>query len=341
LRREEMTGTMRVVPGRWLGRGILAAAAFALAAPITALAAGAIDQEQASFGASKALIGTDEWGPDVRQAQVFMAGITGDLDQVDLPVRVVGDPGVPLLVEIRDLDGSGLPGAVLSSIPLAQGSVPACNTAACLDDTPGGDFTTFSFVSVPLSPPVAVTAGTQYAIVLSATGATLDIYGDMIGRTVNRYDWAGVSGGDEAAYPFGAGLGYRTDLGWYPSNADRAFRTHVAYSSAAVQSPINADGSSVFKAKGIVPVRFTLSVNGVATCTLPAATIAVMRTGGTDPGPVNEDAYAGPADSGSAFRIAGCQYTYNLNAKALGVGTYLVEIRIGSKTVGSASFELH
>jgi hypothetical protein len=49
--------------------------------------------------------------------------------------------------------------------------------------------------------------------------------------------------------------------------------------AAAVQSPIKSDGTSVFKAnRGVVPVKFTLSVNGAATCQLPAATISLTRT---------------------------------------------------------------
>ena len=334
-----MDGITRVGRSSRLGKGMLAAAVFALVAPTAAIAAGTLDQEQASFGSSKALIGTEETGQDVRQGQTFTAGASGSLDQVDLPIRATGDPGVPLLVEIRAIGGDGYPSTVLSSTSVPQSSVPVCTAVGCDDDSPSGDFGTFSFVTISLSTPVVVSAGSQYAIVLSATGASYDIRGDMIDRTTNRYEWAGVS--YEFGYAAGKGVGFRTDLGWIDSNADRAFRTYVTPPVATVQSPINADGSSVFKAKGIVPVRFALSLNGVATCTLPAATIAVMRTGGTDPVPVNEDAYAGPADSGSAFRITGCQYTYNLNAKALGVGTYLVEIRIGSKTVGTAAFELH
>jgi hypothetical protein len=66
-----------------------------------------------------------------------------------------------------------------------------------------------------------------------------------------------------------------------------------------------------------------------------------MKTGGTDPGPVNEDTYNSPADNGSSFRIAGCAYTYNLNAKALGPGTYRVDILIAGNVVGSATFEIH
>src|SRR5437868_1711708 len=55
---------------------------------------------------------------------------------------------------------------------------------------------------------------------------------------------------------------------------------HVPY-AAKVQPPINSDGSSVFSAKrGVVPVKFTLTQNGVATCNLPPATIAVTRTAG-------------------------------------------------------------
>ena len=267
---------------------------------------------------------------------------TGTLDQVDLPVRVVGDPGVPLLVEIRALEGSGLPGAVLASIPVGQGSVPACNTAACNDDHPTGDFSTFSWVSIGL-PGVVVSAGTQYAIVLSATGAQLDIRGDIIGRSKNRYDWAGVSGGDESAYPLGVALS-NPGSGWIPTNADRAFKTYVtvppAY-SAVVGQPINTDGSSAFKAnKGVVPVKFTLSAGGSPTCALPAATISLTRTSGADPGPINESTYLLAADNGSSFRISDCQYIYNLNAKSLPAGDYLVEIRINGSVVGNASFEL-
>src|SRR5207247_4075922 len=51
--------------------------------------------------------------------------------------------------------------------------------------------------------------------------------------------------------------------------------------AAQVQQPINADGTSVFSVRrGVVPVKFTLTQGGVATCDLPPATIAVTRTAG-------------------------------------------------------------
>jgi hypothetical protein len=46
------------------------------------------------------------------------------------------------------------------------------------------------------------------------------------------------------------------------------------------------------------------------------------------------------ADSGSNFRIDSCQYIYNLNARALGAGTYRVEILINGEVVGNGVFQL-
>jgi len=87
-------------------------------------------------------------------------------------------------------------------------------------------------------------------------------------------------------------------------------------------------------------VKFTLTLNGVATCALPPATIAVTRTAGGTIGPVDEAIYTGPADNGSNFRIDSCQYVYNLSASALGVGTYRVDIMIDGQVIGSVSFAL-
>ena len=67
-----------------------------------------------------------------------------------------------------------------------------------------------------------------------------------------------------------------------PQTADMVLNIIPAY-AAQIQQPINADGTSVFNVRrGVVPVKFTLTIDGVATCALPAATIALTRTeGGT------------------------------------------------------------
>jgi len=111
--------------------------------------------------------------------------------------------------------------------------------------------------------------------------------------------------------------------------------------AARVQQPINPDGSSVFNVRrGVVPVKFALTLDGVPTCDLPPATIAVYRTGTGGNQQIDEAAYSGSADTGSNFRIDSCQYIYNLSASALGVGTYRVDIIINGQVAGSATFQL-
>jgi len=111
---------------------------------------------------------------------------------------------------------------------------------------------------------------------------------------------------------------------------------------ATGKPPINTDGSSVFKAKGVVPAIFSLGLNGIATCNLPPATISIWRMGSGTPSPVDESVYVMPADTGSFFRIdaQNCQYIYNVSAKSLGVGAYQIGININGQQVGSASFTL-
>src|SRR5213596_3987500 len=115
----------------------------------------------------------------------------------------------------------------------------------------------------------------------------------------------------------------------------------MTYCAAQIQQPINADGTSVFSVRrGVVPVKFTLTQDGAATCVLPAATIALTRTAGGTIGAIDESVYTGSADTGSNFRIDSCQYVYNLSASALGVGTYRVDIKINGTVVGSGIFGL-
>jgi hypothetical protein len=120
------------------------------------------------------------------------------------------------------------------------------------------------------------------------------------------------------------------------------FRLSTNY-AAAIQPPINANGSSVFNARrGVVPVKFALTVNGTPTCQLPAATISVTRTAGGSLGAINESDFTQPSDAGANFRVdaASCQYVYNLGVSSLGAGTYLVQINVGGSVVGSATIAL-
>jgi hypothetical protein len=109
-----------------------------------AAAAGTLDQHQTNFDTQRGLGGT------TLAAQTFAAGITGQLDQVDLKLSVVGSPA-DLTVEITTTTAAGHPtSTVLGTATVSAGSIP----------------TTPTTVSVPLTAPSV--AGTQYAIVLSS-----------------------------------------------------------------------------------------------------------------------------------------------------------------------------
>jgi Chlamydia polymorphic membrane protein (Chlamydia_PMP) repeat len=174
-----------------------------------------------------------------------------------------------------------------------------------------------TFTHAPLTGSPAIDAGKNF------TAGTTDQRGAGFVRTFDDSSIANANGGDG------------TDIGAFEVQAP------PSQYAASIQQPINADGTSVFNGRrGVVPVKFTLTLGGVATCTLPPATIAVTRTAGGVIGPIDESDYNGSADNGSNFRIANCQYAYNLSTGVLGVGTYRVDIIINGQVVGSATFGL-
>ena len=124
------------------------------------------------------------------------------------------------------------------------------------------------------------------------------------------------------------------------SSAVESFHLQRSSYAAQVQPPVRADGTSVFKGRGVVPVKFTATFGGAATCDLPAASIGLVQTGGSVVGPVTAVASAGSSDSGTAFRIDSCQYIFNLSTAPLGPGTYDVRILIGGAIAGRATFGL-
>src|SRR4029077_4110249 len=160
-----------------------------------------------------------------------------------------------------------------------------------------------------------------------------------VGSTITCYiNNTAIFSVDDTTYPSGNpgigfylqdGLGPPFNYGFSSYTASDGIETPYA---AQIQQPINADGTSVFNVRrGVVPVKFTLTLNGVATCDLPPATIAVTRTAGGTVGSVDESTYSGPADTGSNSRISSCQYIYNLSASALGAGTYEIDILINGQ----------
>jgi hypothetical protein len=162
-------------------------------------AVGVLDQSQTNADAGAEAMPT----PAFRLAQTFTAGQTGNLDQVDLLIDRNGNPG-DLLVEIRTVSG-GIP----SSTTLAATTVSESTF------TPEGSLI---WVSVPFDNPAPSSAGTQYAIVISAPGLDCGSICYQWGAALNN-PYAGgealdsVDSGDTWFSP-GAGL-------------DRSFNTYV------------------------------------------------------------------------------------------------------------------
>lgn len=141
-------------------------------------------------------------------AQGFRAGISGQLDQVDLLVDKLatscGGSPPDLTVQIRAVDGAGAPTAnVLANTTVATGAIPEYTGGLPAALTPA------RFAS-----PATVSAGSPYAIVVPAAGAP------------NCYVWYRNTGN-----PYSGGVAYTSaDGSSFTSllGADQGFRTYVA-----------------------------------------------------------------------------------------------------------------
>jgi hypothetical protein len=198
-------GSKTVFASRVVGLlGVLAALTLVATAP-PASAAGTLDQSQTSSTAGEEPFG----GPFFMLAQTFTAGITGDLDQVDLLLNRVGNPG-DLTVQIRTVSGGVPSSTILGGATVAESSV--------VEGFLG-------WVSVPLSLPVTSTAGGEYAIVISAPGVSCGT------PCLSFYAWGTALGnpysGGDAMTSVDSGSTWFPLVGNDNVTTDRAFQTYV------------------------------------------------------------------------------------------------------------------
>lgn len=107
-----------------------------------------------------------------------------------------------------------------------------------------------------------------------------------------------------------------------------AIPTTISWSGAL--QPINADGSSVFKAGSVVPVKFRLTGADAGRTDL-VARLSYARISNSVAGPVNEASAPGNGTSGNVFLYdpASGQYYFNWSTKGLTAGTYELIIDLG------------
>lgn len=125
--------------------------------------------------------------------------------------------------------------------------------------------------------------------------------------------------------------------------------SHVLPSSAFVQPPISADGSTVFPAKTkIIPVRFTYINCDEPTCVLPQGRIELSRPVLTKEGeglsPVDKRIYSTQTDRDLYFasNVATGEYVYNIAASRLSPGKYHAQLIVEPEQmiIGNATFAI-
>ena len=325
---------------RVLGYAAVAAALMAVLAG--GATAGTLDQMQARFGSAKGLVGTwdDSAGTPILQSQSFTSGLTGKLDQVDLPLRAVGNPRRDLTVEIRTVADGAPTTTVLASTVVPQAAVPAFFG-------PESDFTTFSFKPVVFASPASVRRGTSYAIVLVATGAAPTIY------TPNRYEWAGVSTDEYPAGKHMSGVGTTwLDDG---SPVDLAFTTWVTTTTPTVHflRPLDQTtaGTAVVINDGsnsrTVPVKVQLLADGLpitgpgspgAIVTLGAPVEVGCSSGAAIEGPKTHTATGSTHPSVFSWNSEGF-WQLNLDLKQLGLARgscYELDVYLNGEKITNA-----
>jgi hypothetical protein len=109
----------------------------------------------------------------------------------------------------------------------------------------------------------------------------------------------------------------------------------LLYNMSAIQPPINADGSSIFKYGSTIPVKVRITDCSGAPVPGLAPTIGLsLANSATPPPPINEEVYStSAADTGNTMRYdaSGGQYIYNFNTKSAAItdqnATYWMTVR--------------
>ena len=107
----------------------------------------------------------------------------------------------------------------------------------------------------------------------------------------------------------------------------------LIYAWSGVLQPVNADGSSTFKAGSTVPLKFKL-IEESAEITTARATLKVTKLSDAISGDVLENPVGVTPTTGSAFRYdaESDQYIHNWSTKGLESGTYRLTIDLGDGT---------
>lgn len=124
--------------------------------------------------------------------------------------------------------------------------------------------------------------------------------------------------------------------------ASAAFTVTVDYSWSNALTPINADGSSIFKLGSTVPVKFQLT-GASAGITDATATVSYAKVSSGIAGSVYEAVSTSAGTTGNLFRYDATsgQYIFNWSTKGLDPGTYQISIVLGDGVTRSVQVSLN
>jgi hypothetical protein len=96
------------------------------------------------------------------------------------------------------------------------------------------------------------------------------------------------------------------------------------------RQPINADGSSVFKAGRTIPVKFSLTDGSGSPITDAVCHLSLWQVSSSIMGSVEETAEAAYEDVGDTFRYdeEEDQYICNLSTKGMATGTWMLRVTV-------------
>ncbi len=112
------------------------------------------------------------------------------------------------------------------------------------------------------------------------------------------------------------------------------------YIYSGVLQPINIDGSSIFKMKSTVPIKFQLTDSQGNFVSNAKCSLYVTKISNGILGTELEATSTSAADSGNLFRYDGNQYMFNLATKSLSIGTWQIRIAFDDGTSQYATISL-
>lgn len=211
-----MTSSVSVLR-KWTLSGLIAllAATLGLLPAVSASAVGNLDQQATGTSTRWYYIMNN-----VPLAQVFTAGVSGQLDRISIDAfSFQSATTAPLVASIYSVDVSGFPtGSSLSSASVSQTQIPG----------------TVSTVVFDFSSPATVSAGTAYAIVFSTTGS----------GEYHFENATSVPAGAKGVKPGSGNVGWQNyiDSGVSPNQTSFRFATYV--SPIASPSPSASSSSA-------------------------------------------------------------------------------------------------